>query len=406
MGCAGSRSEDGGGAVVACATVEEFHRRYATGRELGKGNFGCVLAARPRAPGTPGPALAVKVLPAPPATAAQQERRAGPAKEPVAGEGVATREVEIWRLVGRHSNVVELSGVFVGGGSSCLILMERCQNGSIAELMHILRARPSCRRTALANASLVAAASFAASCLFAAVSVVCSDEGAPHLLRGMAMGIAHVHDRGVVHRDIKPANFLLGGAQGITVKLCDFGTAALLPRGPEGLLGSFGTAPYMSPEMVGGRGHGLSTDVWSFGASAYELLFGAYPYAAEASSRAMKLAIFKGQPEPPFKVEAAAFPWRVSPGDAADLVRPLLRRAPRERCSASAALSLPLLRIGAGHRWAAAGPGPGGAAGDDAARSRSTLPRLLGSGAPRTSAMRHEAGLLHGLDDDKFARDL
>lgn len=80
----------------------------------------------------------------------------------------------------------------------------------------------------------------------------------------MLLGVAHVHSVHVVHRDIKPENFLLGGDGGRRVKLCDFGLAAELP--PGGLLsGVFGTSPYMSPEMAAGRGHGLATDLWSYG---------------------------------------------------------------------------------------------------------------------------------------------
>lgn len=164
----------------------------------------------------------------------------------------------------------------------------------------------------------------------------------PHTLHEMLLAVAHVHRLGIVHRDVKLNNFLLGGLEGRTVKLCDFGLAAKMPR--KGLLKTqCGTASYMSPEMVTDKSYGQKTDVWSLGVTAYVLVFGALPYVpkGEQSPEAMKEMIALGHPKPSF-----TSPW--SKGDSrhqefiVPLVRKLLDRSSRSRCTAEEALqSLP-----------------------------------------------------------------
>jgi serine/threonine-protein kinase len=127
------------------------------------------------------------------------------------------------------------------------------------------------------------------------------------VLRQAARGLAALHARGVVHRDLKPANVLL--TKGGVVKIADFGIARLgessseidpaaqtmnadpalaatitpAASGPSltrtGVL--MGTPLYMAPELARGAHTAQpSSDVWSFGVVAYEILTRALPFAA------------------------------------------------------------------------------------------------------------------------------
>src|ERR1700737_1110965 len=99
-----------------------------------------------------------------------------------------------------------------------------------------------------------------------------------------ALDAAHRH--GIVHRDLKPGNVMLTKSG---VKLLDFGLAKLLrPPGPvEGLTSApteakdltsegtiLGTAAYMAPEQIEGKGADPRTDIFALGAVLYEMATG------------------------------------------------------------------------------------------------------------------------------------
>jgi serine/threonine protein kinase len=117
------------------------------------------------------------------------------------------------------------------------------------------------------------------------------------LVEQVAGAMALAHQRGVIHRDIKPANILLGnephGAQAAgrgsrallnpcygVPKITDFGLVRRIwdTAEQEGMI--LGTPSYMSPEQATGRNQdiGPQADVWSLGATLYEMLAGRPPF--------------------------------------------------------------------------------------------------------------------------------
>jgi tetratricopeptide (TPR) repeat protein len=97
----------------------------------------------------------------------------------------------------------------------------------------------------------------------------------------LCRALQYIHSRGIVHRDVKPANVLLDGrpdADGIDVKLTDFGLASL-PAGAQGTSPSTGGTPaYAAPEALAGSAVDSRADLFSLGVLVYELCTGRLPF--------------------------------------------------------------------------------------------------------------------------------
>ncbi len=96
---------------------------------------------------------------------------------------------------------------------------------------------------------------------------------AVRVARQVASALAYAHERGVVHRDVKPSNILL--AENGDAMLTDFGVALLTDRSRATTEGAvIGSAAYMSPEQAQGRPVDTRGDLYSLGATLYEMVCG------------------------------------------------------------------------------------------------------------------------------------
>jgi len=115
--------------------------------------------------------------------------------------------------------------------------------------------------------------------------------------------VGEAHANGLVHRDLKPANLFLADRQGREpiVKVLDFGVVKISDPQASKLTktgASPGTPGYMSPEQVRGLPDvDVRSDVWSLGATMYELLSGRLPFAAPTIPD-MLARVLKEAPDP------------------------------------------------------------------------------------------------------------
>ncbi len=99
--------------------------------------------------------------------------------------------------------------------------------------------------------------------------------------RQALLGLVAAHRASVIHRDVKPAN-ILRSDEGV-VKLMDFGLARSLDV-ESGLTASgavVGTVHYLAPEVARGEPATAQSDLYSLGASLYEMLSGDVPFNDE-----------------------------------------------------------------------------------------------------------------------------
>jgi serine/threonine protein kinase len=103
-----------------------------------------------------------------------------------------------------------------------------------------------------------------------------------------ALQYAHQHAR-IVHRDIKPANLMLNGKGDL--KVADFGIARSLSDSVSMLTmarGASGTLAYMSPQQLDGERASNLDDIYSLGATLYELATSKPPFHSGGIERLIR----------------------------------------------------------------------------------------------------------------------
>ena len=100
-----------------------------------------------------------------------------------------------------------------------------------------------------------------------------------HFSRQIARALAHAHERGIIHRDIKPQNVMM--LRDGTVKVEDFGIAALENEAHESNGQAIGSIHYIAPEQARGEMPDARSDLYSLGVVMYEMLTAQKPYEGD-----------------------------------------------------------------------------------------------------------------------------
>jgi serine/threonine protein kinase/tetratricopeptide (TPR) repeat protein len=165
-----------------------------------------------------------------------------------------------------------------------------------------------------------------------------SPQDAARLAMQAAEALEHAHGLGVLHRDIKPGNLLVDGRGHLWI--ADFGLARFQDAGNLTLSGDLlGTLRYMSPEQAaGGRILDPRTDIYSLGATLYELLT-ARPAFDGADRQELLRQISQVEPTPPRKLDSTI------PPDLETIVAKAMAKEPCERYATARELALDLERF-------------------------------------------------------------
>jgi len=163
------------------------------------------------------------------------------------------------------------------------------------------------------------------------------------VVREVAAALHEAHRLGLVHRDIKPGNIMIATAEDGALKpyVVDFGLAREISSSGETLQNAIvGTPAYMSPEQAEGNTAVLDrrTDVYSLGATLYELIAGRTPFVGTNAVAILTQVILE-------EVPALGKLRRGVPPELETIVMTCLQRDPTRRYESARALGEDLQRF-------------------------------------------------------------
>ncbi len=163
------------------------------------------------------------------------------------------------------------------------------------------------------------------------------------IIAEVAEAVHAAHRVGLIHRDIKPANIMVESNEFGVVRpyVMDFGLARDCESQGQTETGTIlGTPAYMSPEQARGDINNLDrrTDVYSLGATLYEILVGTPPFTG-ASKHIVLMKVIEQDATSARKVNITI------PRDLDTIVMKCLEKAPQQRYESALALAEDLRRF-------------------------------------------------------------
>ncbi|MDI3287802.1 serine/threonine-protein kinase [Polyangium sp. 15x6] len=163
-----------------------------------------------------------------------------------------------------------------------------------------------------------------------------------YLMKEVCLAVHEAHRVGMIHRDIKPGNILVEEREDGTKKpyVMDFGLARQIEDEGQTQSGAVvGTLAFMPPEQARGDVRALDrrSDVYSLGATLYDVIAGRPPFVADSQLRLL-LMVGYDDPPPLGKVKAGV------PEELETIVMKCLERDPARRYESARALAEDLQR--------------------------------------------------------------
>mmetsp|Transcript_144708 Transcript_144708/g.360733 ORF Transcript_144708/g.360733 Transcript_144708/m.360733 type:complete len:558 (-) Transcript_144708:273-1946(-) len=159
-----------------------------------------------------------------------------------------------------------------------------------------------------------------------------SEVEAAFVMQNILRAVHYMHEKDVAHRDLKPENFLFCTKGPIDednlLKLIDFGIACECKPGTI-LKEVVGTPFYVAPQVISKK-YDKMCDLWSCGVIMYALLSGSVPFNGNSDSEVLQ-KVREG-------IVRYGSEWSPLSDDAKSLVKRLLTRSPKDRCTAQEAL--------------------------------------------------------------------
>eukprot|EP00656_Telonema_subtile_P033107 TRINITY_DN3653_c0_g1_i1.p1 TRINITY_DN3653_c0_g1~~TRINITY_DN3653_c0_g1_i1.p1 ORF type:complete len:354 (+),score=87.32 TRINITY_DN3653_c0_g1_i1:87-1148(+) len=109
------------------------------------------------------------------------------------------------------------------------------------------------------------------------------ESDAAFVLGQLGAALHYLHTHRIAHRDVKPENaiFTHTAQHRPAIKLIDLGFATIIPLN-QLAYEPCGTPQYAAPDVLRGKGYGISVDVWSLGVLMFVMVCGQYPFVQDS----------------------------------------------------------------------------------------------------------------------------